>query len=181
MGGSFTATTDSPQWIVLPAQPIGGIPGDLPVQVNPSGLPAGTYNGKVMITVGAITQNVAVQLVVSASPVLWPKTTNSGGIGALHVTGLRRHPNFAEFVPHRERWILARTLGGLVSQLAQHCAQREHPHHYAQRIGDGSRGAFRQRSDCGLGRGQQPGVDSGGAGGKRRRRARLGWCSTPPR
>jgi uncharacterized protein (TIGR03437 family) len=79
VGGSFTAATDSPQWIILPAQPIGGIPGDLPVQVNPSGLAVGTYNGKVMITVGAITQNVAVQLVVSASPVLWPKTTNSGG------------------------------------------------------------------------------------------------------
>lgn len=80
VGFDFTATTDHPEWIVLPAQATGAVPGTLTVLVNPSAITTpNTYTGKVTITVGSVHQDVAVQLVVTASPVLWAETPNSGG------------------------------------------------------------------------------------------------------
>ncbi|HEV3333036.1 MAG TPA: hypothetical protein VG096_18740 [Bryobacteraceae bacterium] len=78
VGSPFTATTDHPEWIVLPASANGNIPGNLPVLVNPPATP-GTYTGHITITSGSIFLTIPVQLVVSTTPVLWAETVNGGG------------------------------------------------------------------------------------------------------
>jgi uncharacterized protein (TIGR03437 family) len=76
LGSTFTATTDHPEWIVLPAQATGAIPGNLSVLVNPSAFNIpGTYNGNITIAVGSTTQVVPVQLLVAATAVLWDETS----------------------------------------------------------------------------------------------------------
>ena len=87
VGSSFSVTKDSSSWIVLESLPIGQIPGQFPVLVNPSGLAPGIYNGKVTVTVGAASQVVAVQLVVTADPVLWASIPNSGGTAVFSSQG----------------------------------------------------------------------------------------------
>lgn len=77
-GSNFTATTDTPGWIVLPAQATGAVPGSLAVRINPPSTPK-TYSGNVFITVGTVTQKIPVQLLVSTTPVLWADTANGGG------------------------------------------------------------------------------------------------------
>jgi uncharacterized protein (TIGR03437 family) len=81
VGAAFTATTDSPAWIILPAAAGGTIPGSVQVGISPppTPKPPAVYNGHVTITVGAVTQVIAVQLAVSATPVLWASVPNSGG------------------------------------------------------------------------------------------------------
>ncbi|HUI79883.1 MAG TPA: IPT/TIG domain-containing protein [Bryobacteraceae bacterium] len=80
VGSVFTATTDHPEWIVLPSEATGLVPGNLTVLVNPSAYTTQTsLLGHVEITAGTVTQEVTVQLTVTPSPVLWARTANSGG------------------------------------------------------------------------------------------------------
>lgn len=69
---AYTAAASGGAWLSI-SSTSGNTPGSLNVQVDPSGLAAGTYNGTVTVTSGTAgnsPQTVAVSLVVSAAPTL---------------------------------------------------------------------------------------------------------------
>lgn len=76
LNATYTAkVTATGTWLSISSTG-GPAPAQLAISANPAGLAAGTYTGTVEITVGTVSQDIQVTLIVSASPVL---TTTPGG------------------------------------------------------------------------------------------------------